>query len=225
MRKTSKPHPTSRIRDDGNLPKPLCRPFRGDGQVYALDRLEPQPQAKPTLSGRRRHKSESPQPTSRAEHPHDAALADKIGAIPYRDAVCTLCEKVVALAFDMPFECFHQRSRSRADVTLARQIAMYLAHTTFSLLLTEIGLHFHRNRTTVSYACAMIEDRRDDPAFDLLLTQVESLLTEARTVMALNRREFLQQAPRKGGAGPLTKAPPDAHNRLSAFAEPQRRRA
>ena len=102
----------------------------------------------------------------------------------YRDKVCALCEKTVALALDIPLNRVQARTRCSADAALARQIAMYLCHTTFSLLLTEIGLHFNRDRTTVSYACAMIEDRRDDPAFDALITQLESILIEARNAVA-----------------------------------------
>ena len=103
----------------------------------------------------------------------------------YRDTVCTLCEKTVALALGIPLSRFHSRTRCSADAALARQIAMYLRHTTFSLLLTEIGLHFNRDRTTVSYACALIEDRRDDPAFDAMISQLESILSEARNAVAL----------------------------------------
>ena len=103
----------------------------------------------------------------------------------YRDIICTLCEKTVALALDIPVSRVQSRTRCSAEATLARQIAMYLCHTTFSLLLTEIGLHFSRDRTTVSYACAMIEDRRDDPAFDAMITQLESILVEARNAVAL----------------------------------------
>ncbi|MEP1206705.1 MAG: helix-turn-helix domain-containing protein [Rhizobiaceae bacterium] len=103
----------------------------------------------------------------------------------YRDTVCTLCEKTVSLALDIPLDSFQARTRCTAEVALARQIAMYLCHTTFSLLLTEIGLHFRRDRTTVSYACATIEDRRDEAEFDAMISQLESLLVEARNAVAL----------------------------------------
>ena len=58
-----------------------------------------------------------------------AAMSDFFRAVPYRDTVCTLCEKSVALAFDIPVENFHARTRCSADVALARQIAMYLSQT------------------------------------------------------------------------------------------------
>ena len=134
------------------------------------------------------------QPCGRFEDLNTEALNDIVRAVPYRDAVCTLCEKTVALAFDIPLSGFHARTRCSAQVALARQIAMYLAHTIFSLLLTEIGLHFHRDRTTVSHACAMVEDKRDEFEFDVLLCQLESLLIEARNAMALSLGEIPQHA-------------------------------
>ncbi len=97
----------------------------------------------------------------------------------YRDAVCSLCERVVSMALNVPLADIQSKSRSKADVAMARQIAMYLAHTKFSILLTEVGLHFRRDRTTVSYACAQVEDKRDEFSFDVLICQLEALLGEA----------------------------------------------
>ncbi len=64
-------------------------------------------------------------------------------------------------------------TRGRANVALARQVAMYLAHVGCGLSLTEAGRLFGRDRTTVAHACGVIEDRRDDPAFDRALDLLE----------------------------------------------------
>ena len=61
-------------------------------------------------------------------------------------------------------------------------------------MLTEIGLHFRRDRTTVSHACVMVEDKREELEFDVLLTQLESLLIDARNAMALSLGEILHHA-------------------------------
>jgi len=97
----------------------------------------------------------------------------------YRDAICSLCERVVSIALNVSLVELQSKSRSKADVAMARQIAMYLAHTKFRIILTEIGLHFRRDRTTVSYACAQVEDKRDEFSFDLMICQLEALLGEA----------------------------------------------
>lgn len=71
-----------------------------------------------------------------------------------------------------PEELFHH-SRSRAPIATTRQIAMYLMHVLLGRSLTDVGEFYKRDRTTVSYACARIEDMREDAAFDVELTQME----------------------------------------------------
>jgi hypothetical protein len=105
----------------------------------------------------------------------------------YRDAVCGLCEHVVSMALNVSLREMRSSSRCKADIAMARQIAMYLAHTKFSILMTEVGLHFCRDRTTVSYACAQIEDRRDEFSFDLMICQLEALLGEALEAISHSR--------------------------------------
>ena len=78
----------------------------------------------------------------------------------------------------------HLASRGRANVALARQSAMYLAHVGLGLTMTEVGLLFERDRTTVSHACMIIEDRRDDADFDRALELLE------RAVIALHFPRF-----------------------------------
>jgi chromosomal replication initiation ATPase DnaA len=41
------------------------------------------------------------------------------------------------------------------------------------LSLTEVGMLFARDRTTVSHACSVVEDRRDDPELDGRLEHLE----------------------------------------------------
>ncbi len=43
---------------------------------------------------------------------------------------------------------------------------MYVAHVTLRLSMADIGRGFGRDRTTVVYACHLIEDLRDDDDFD-----------------------------------------------------------
>ncbi|MEQ8600867.1 MAG: helix-turn-helix domain-containing protein [Devosia sp.] len=70
---------------------------------------------------------------------------------------------------------FHT-SRCGITAARARQLAMYLAHVVLGESLTDIGLAFGRDRTTVSYACNLIEDMRDDVAFDREVTDLEMRL-------------------------------------------------
>ncbi|MCP8884285.1 chromosomal replication initiator DnaA [Devosia sp. XJ19-1] len=74
---------------------------------------------------------------------------------------------------NIPAPMILSASRCRVNVARARQLAMYLAHVILGESLTAIGHAFGRDRTTVSYACALIEDLRDDPAFDAAVTDLE----------------------------------------------------
>ncbi|WP_342633749.1 helix-turn-helix domain-containing protein [Neorhizobium lilium] len=58
-----------------------------------------------------------------------------------------------------------------------RQIAMYVCHVALRVSLSDIGDAFGRDRTTVGHACHVVEDRRDDPAFDDFVATVERLVT------------------------------------------------
>lgn len=88
-----------------------------------------------------------------------------------------LIEGVVAQAFGVEARDLRRTTRGRARVALARQAAMYLAHTGFGLNLTNAGELFSRDRTTVAYACAVIEDRRDDPVFDRTMDLLAGIVT------------------------------------------------
>ncbi|MDF1607301.1 helix-turn-helix domain-containing protein [Hoeflea sp. YIM 152468] len=54
-----------------------------------------------------------------------------------------------------------------------RQIAMYLSHVVLSVPYQTIARAFDRDRSTVSHACSVIEDRRDDPGYDRFVERCE----------------------------------------------------
>lgn len=93
------------------------------------------------------------------------------------------CNDVIVLVANeknVPVRMLTHRSRCRKQTALARQLAMYLAHVVLRRSLTEIGNAFGRDRTTVSHACALIEDMRDDPAFDEEVSAFERRLETQR---------------------------------------------
>lgn len=77
---------------------------------------------------------------------------------------------------NVPIRLLVHASRCRANTARARQLAMYLAHVVQGVSLTAIGEAFGRDRTTVSYACGLIEDLRDDPQLDAELDTLEAQL-------------------------------------------------
>ena len=73
----------------------------------------------------------------------------------------------------VPIPLIFCNSRCQVGVARPRQLAMYLTHVVLGQSLTAVGRAFGRDRTTVSYACALIEDMRDDPQFDADVTALE----------------------------------------------------
>lgn len=105
---------------------------------------------------------------------------------PLRQAAgARLAEVAMAAIARIPPAALRGRRRGRARTALARQMAMYLAHVAFGLSFTRVGLCFGRDRTTVRHACAVIEDRRDDPGQEFGLTALElALLAMTRALEA-----------------------------------------
>jgi chromosomal replication initiation ATPase DnaA len=87
-----------------------------------------------------------------------------------------LIEAAIGHVFGVRRTDLSRQSRGKAPVALARQAAMYLAHVSCGLTLTDVGRIFARDRTTVAHACAVIEDRRDDPVFDRAVELMEWML-------------------------------------------------
>jgi chromosomal replication initiation ATPase DnaA len=86
--------------------------------------------------------------------------------------------ELVAAARRVRARLILSRSRCMAEVASARQLAMYLMHVVMGRDYAAVGAYFDRDRTTVSHACAVIEDRRDDPAFDAEVARLEEALVE-----------------------------------------------
>lgn len=76
----------------------------------------------------------------------------------------------------VPISLLRHRSRCRAPIARARQLAMYLMNTSLGRTMTDIGVYLGRDRTTVAYACGRVEDWRDDKDFDEEVTALETAI-------------------------------------------------
>jgi len=70
-------------------------------------------------------------------------------------------------------ELIMHHSRCRSNIADARQLAMYLVHVYLGYSMTAVGGFFGRDRTTVSHACARVEDRRDEIEYDDFVCKIE----------------------------------------------------
>ncbi len=93
-----------------------------------------------------------------------------------RESACRFIEALVSGALGISVAELRCEKRGRAAAAFARQTAMYLAHVHLGLSLSQVGLSFGRDRTTVAHACACVEDCRDDPKFERVLSCLETAL-------------------------------------------------
>lgn len=96
--------------------------------------------------------------------------------------ILTLVETLVERVYRVDHQRLHSRQRGTADVALARQVAMYLAHVACGIGLADVGRAFGRDRTTVSHACGVVEEHRDDPAFDATLELLFGILRHMTSI-------------------------------------------
>lgn len=93
-------------------------------------------------------------------------------ALPIR-TICMICAQITTEMVMLAASRIQVRRDGRRTLCHVRQIAMYVCHVTLQIPLYEIGKAFGRDRTTVGHACHVVEDRRDDPAFDEFVAAVE----------------------------------------------------
>ncbi len=107
---------------------------------------------------------------------------------------CNLAVILVADHFNVPISEIMRKTRSSAPTAFARQIAIYIAHTTLSVSYKRAAMFFGRDRTTIAHACRTVEDRRDDMTFDARVSTVENLVREASEFFARSLETRIKSA-------------------------------
>jgi hypothetical protein len=97
-------------------------------------------------------------------------------SLPIR-AVCRVVSQITAEMISLLGDRVVVRRDRRRLSCHVRQIAMYVCHVALRLSFSEIGAAFGRDRTTVGHACHVVEDRRDDAAFDEFVSAIERMAT------------------------------------------------
>lgn len=99
-----------------------------------------------------------------------------------------IVDELVARTYRMPRSALYADTRCRKTVAFARQVAMYLSHVALSYPLKDIAGHYGRDRTTVAYACRVVEDRREEEETELLINSLESALETMMLITPLSCR-------------------------------------
>ncbi|MEM1409998.1 MAG: helix-turn-helix domain-containing protein [Pseudomonadota bacterium] len=102
-------------------------------------------------------------------------------------AATDLVLAVTGRAFNVQREALMSKQRCQADIAFSRQVAMYLFHIVFGGTYKQVGALFGRERTTVAYACSLVEDERDDVAFDRKLDLLEESLDRLWAITRLRQ--------------------------------------
>lgn len=95
-------------------------------------------------------------------------------------------EIIVAQVFSVPRELLKSGRRGKASVARARQVAMYLAHVIAAIPILDIAQAYGRDRSTVAYACQVIENGRDEPVFNRTLDLLEGIVARVWRLMLIN---------------------------------------
>jgi len=101
-------------------------------------------------------------------------------SLPIR-TVCRIAQKITAEMVMITGSRMLERRDRRRMLCHVRQIAMYACHTALQLTQQDIAGGFGRHRSTVAHACMIVEQRRDDTAFDDFVSAIE------RTVVSVFR--------------------------------------
>ncbi|MES2907445.1 MAG: helix-turn-helix domain-containing protein [Pseudomonadota bacterium] len=93
-----------------------------------------------------------------------------------QNTVLSRLEMLIAQEFSVSILQLRSKTRGLARVARARQIAMYMAHVALGFSLSNLAKYFGRDRTTITHACNLIEDARDERRFDEQLNTLEEKL-------------------------------------------------
>jgi chromosomal replication initiation ATPase DnaA len=81
-------------------------------------------------------------------------------------ALARAAVSLVEYAVRIPVQDIVSSTRGSRMAAFARQVAMDHCHVGGGLFFGRVAEAFGRDRSTIAYACHMIEDRRDDCVFD-----------------------------------------------------------
>ncbi|MEK1890819.1 MAG: helix-turn-helix domain-containing protein [Phyllobacterium sp.] len=104
------------------------------------------------------------------------------GEAPLDERLLQVCDGLIDILstfFNVSGRELRSHSRCERPVARVRQIGMYVAHVTLALTMSEVGLAFGRDRSTVNNACHLIEDMREELEFDRIVQTIENVVKVA----------------------------------------------
>ncbi|MGH6763065.1 MAG: helix-turn-helix domain-containing protein [Phyllobacterium sp.] len=102
-------------------------------------------------------------------------------ADPHSLEMCEGLIDIISAYFNVSGRELRAPGRGNRAVARVRQIGMYTAHVVLQLPMAEVGRAFGRDRSTVTHACHLVEDLREDRDFEEIVSAVERVV---KTVLA-----------------------------------------
>lgn len=106
--------------------------------------------------------------------------AEVVGFIPLSETSSAskldVCNILAGLLYGVKTDSFDMYSRQERRVNEARQLGVYLANTCLGLSYEDIAVPARRDRSTIRYGIERVEDRRENPQFDMALIAIETFV-------------------------------------------------
>ena len=90
-------------------------------------------------------------------------------------AMCDGLIDLLAVLFSVSGKHLRSPKRHGRSIARVRQIGMYIAHVTLGMRMIDVATGFARDKSTVMYACHLIEDLRDDMEFNQIVAKAEDI--------------------------------------------------
>ncbi|MBO6637908.1 MAG: hypothetical protein JJ920_12150 [Roseitalea sp.] len=111
---------------------------------------------------------------------HDAVHAcTVVTGSPDSEQAVAMCDGILdlmAALFSVSGRQLRSPRRHGRAIARVRQIGMYVAHTTLGMRMADVATGFGRDKSTVMYACHLVEDLRDDIEFNQIVARVEQIV-------------------------------------------------
>lgn len=114
-------------------------------------------------------------PMAGGHHPCRACSPEFAAIMPV-SAACRIVWRLVAEVIMLSGDRVRLRRDRRGLTRQIRHVSIYVCHVALCITMREIGQAFGLDRTTVRHACHVVEDRRDDAAFDAFLCAIERMV-------------------------------------------------
>ncbi|MCR9120691.1 MAG: hypothetical protein NXH91_00275 [Phyllobacteriaceae bacterium] len=105
-----------------------------------------------------------------------------VAGSPTAEQAIAMCDGVIdliAVLFCVSGRHLRSPQRHGRAIARVRQIGMYVAHTTLAIRMADVATGFGRDKSTVMYACHLVEDMRDDIEFNRIVSRVEQIVRVA----------------------------------------------